>query len=162
MKGDRPMTKHSKSLPKAKPATATKMAKPATTSETQLRITKAGDPYLRRLLVGSAQYIVGPVRTRFRSTPTWRKANAARWQERQEARHRRSRPQSCRALTPTVDHGRGLRAPTQLESSGVNESRISWTDEFFALVPVPKRVGSSRSPVTSHGDQPPIVATTLQ
>ncbi len=26
----------------------------------QLRITKAGDPYLRRLLVGSAQYIVGP------------------------------------------------------------------------------------------------------
>jgi transposase len=26
----------------------------------QLRITKAGDPYLRRLLVGSAQYILGP------------------------------------------------------------------------------------------------------
>jgi len=26
----------------------------------QLHITKAGDPYLRRLLVGSAQYIVGP------------------------------------------------------------------------------------------------------
>jgi transposase len=26
----------------------------------QLRITKAGDPYLRRLLVGSAQFIVGP------------------------------------------------------------------------------------------------------
>ncbi|MFD2303643.1 transposase, partial [Roseibacillus ishigakijimensis] len=26
----------------------------------QLRITKAGDSYLRRLLVGSAQYILGP------------------------------------------------------------------------------------------------------
>ena len=26
----------------------------------QLRITKSGDPYLRRLLVGSAQYILGP------------------------------------------------------------------------------------------------------
>src|ERR1035441_2700637 len=84
MKGDRPMTNHSKSLPKTKPATtsatATNKAKPATTSATatnkaylglvprqddsgdrssQLRITKAGDPYLR-LLVGSAQYIVGP------------------------------------------------------------------------------------------------------
>ena len=28
--------------------------------EPQLRITKAGDPFLRRLLVGSAQYILGP------------------------------------------------------------------------------------------------------
>jgi len=29
-------------------------------SEKQLRITKAGNPYLRRLMVGSAQYILGP------------------------------------------------------------------------------------------------------
>lgn len=29
-------------------------------SDKQLRITKAGNPYLRRLLVGSAQYILGP------------------------------------------------------------------------------------------------------
>jgi transposase len=29
-------------------------------SDPQLRITKAGNPYLRRLLVGSAQYILGP------------------------------------------------------------------------------------------------------
>jgi len=29
-------------------------------TDKQLRITKAGNPYLRRLLVGSAQYILGP------------------------------------------------------------------------------------------------------
>lgn len=29
-------------------------------SDPQLRITKAGDPLLRRLLVGSAQYVLGP------------------------------------------------------------------------------------------------------
>jgi len=44
MKGDRPMTKHSKSLPKAKPATtsttATKTAKPVTTSATATKTAK--------------------------------------------------------------------------------------------------------------------------
>lgn len=29
-------------------------------TDKELRITKAGNPYLRRLLVGSAQYILGP------------------------------------------------------------------------------------------------------
>ena len=53
-------------------------------SDPQQRISKEGDELLRRLMVGCAHYILGPLRKRFRS-PAPRPQDSRSWrQERQE------------------------------------------------------------------------------
>jgi transposase len=53
-------------------------------SQPQLGISKTGDTMLRKLLVGSAQYILGPLRTGHGLTTVWLAALRTRWEECEE------------------------------------------------------------------------------
>ena len=74
----------------------------------QLRITKTGDSYLRRLLVGSAQYILGPFWTRLRPATLGLEARRARRQECQEESGGWRRKKISRAASPPLEERRDL------------------------------------------------------
>jgi hypothetical protein len=78
-------------------------------SDPQLSITRAGNPFLRRILVQSAQYALGP----FGPDCELRRhgdAGAARRQVRQEARRRGRRAQAGGAPAPPVGQRDALRS----------------------------------------------------
>jgi hypothetical protein len=105
----------------------------------QLRITKAGDPYLRRLLVGSAQYIGGP----FGPDTDLRRHGEKLMQRGGKNGKKRAIVAVARKLAVLLHRlwitGEIYQPLRNSNRQASNESRISWTDEFFALPPVPRR-----------------------
>jgi hypothetical protein len=84
----------------------------------QLAITKAGDRPLRRLLVGSAQYTLGPFGPDC-DLQLWQTVDAAGRQERKKARCRGGGAQTGSALASALGHWRGLSsAPEWLANKG--------------------------------------------
>jgi hypothetical protein len=82
-------------------------------SDPQQRISKEGDKMLRRLMVGSAHYILGPFahdsdlrRHGLKNSQTW-------WEECQETGGGGRGEKALRALAPPLDHRRTLRAALQ-------------------------------------------------
>jgi hypothetical protein len=83
----------------------------------QKRISKEGDEMLRRLLVGSAHYILGP----FGKDSDLRRHGekiASRGEERQETGGCGRSEEALGALTSSVDHGRVLRTLAQHATIG--------------------------------------------
>ena len=89
-------------------------------SQPELGISKAGNKYLRQLLVGCAHYILGPFGPDC-DLRRWGLRQSPGKQERQETRRRRRRPQACRADASPVADRRGLRAAAR----GGHSSRVS-------------------------------------
>jgi transposase len=67
-------------------------------SDPQRRISKEGDEMLRRLMVSSAHYILGPFAHDFGSEAPRAEDRRTRWQERQETSGGGGRPQALRAV----------------------------------------------------------------
>ena len=82
-------------------------------SQPQLGISKAGDTMVRKLLVGSAQYILGPFWTGHGLTTIWVAALRAWWEECEEESGGSGGPEASRLTTPAVGEWRGVRATAQ-------------------------------------------------
>ena len=91
----------------------------------QLSITKTGNAFLRRLLVGSAHYILGPFGpdclcpARVRPASMGLAAGRAGRQEREEEGSRCSRPKARSAVTSPVEERRALRAALSIPSASL-------------------------------------------
>ena len=86
-------------------------------SEPQLRITKEGDPYLRKLLVQGAHCIMGP-RTGYGSKALGVEVNRTWWQERQEAGRGGSGSEAGDSAASVVGNGGSVRTVAEQPGCG--------------------------------------------
>ena len=84
----------------------------------ELRITRAGDPFVRRLLVNCAQRILGPLGQDSDLRRYAPALDGARWQVRQEQGGDCGRSQACGPDAPVVADGGSLRTLCPLTESG--------------------------------------------